>query len=91
MDVRTANLSVIRAITGSWDVAAAYLGMSRNSLHNRVYEVKGQRLSVDDSLALQSLSKTTYFAEAVAICIGAAVFFQLPDVGGIESDITDCP
>ena len=66
MGLRDAKLKMIAGVTGSWEVAAAYLGMTVNALRNRAYEVKGQVLTEDHCLALQALSGTTYYAEAIA-------------------------
>lgn len=77
MELRNSILKMIPAISGSWDVAAAYLGMSVSALRNRAYEVKGQMLSREHTMALQALSGTTYFAEAVAIASGGT-FVKLP-------------
>lgn len=85
MDVRSAVLKTISGITGKWVVAAAHLGMTENALKNRAYEAKGQSLTTDDALALQELSGTTYFAEAIAIASGGT-FVKLPDIGEIEND-----
>lgn len=62
---------------------AAALGMSRDSLENRVYERKNQSVSVHDSLQMQKISETTFFADAIAAESGG-VFIQLP-----ESEICD--
>lgn len=85
MDVRSAVLKMIAAIGGKWVVAAAHLGMTENSLKNRAYETKGQSLATDDALALQQLSGTTFFAEAIAAASGGT-FVKLPDIGAIEND-----
>jgi hypothetical protein len=85
MDVRSAVLKMIASVNGSWSVAAAYLGMTENSLRNRAYETKGQALSTYDKLSLQQLSGTTLFAEAVAAESGGT-FVKLPDIGDVEND-----
>ncbi|KQV78489.1 hypothetical protein ASD15_22005 [Massilia sp. Root351] len=85
MDVRKAVLKMIGTVNGSWTVAAAYLGMTENSLRNRAYETKGQALSTHDQLTLQELSGTTLFAEAIAVASGGT-FVKLPGVDEIEND-----
>lgn len=85
MGLRDAKLKMIAGITGSWEVAAAYLGMTVNALRNRAYEVKGQVLSEDHCLALQTLSGTTHYAEAIATASGG-VFVKLPDDLGCENE-----
>jgi hypothetical protein len=85
MDVRTAVTRMVNSIQGKWVVAAVQLGMTENSLRNRVYELKGQSLSTSDALALQEFSGTTCFAEAIATASGGT-FVRLPDAGEIEND-----
>lgn len=77
MKIKKSYLGMIRAFPGGWDAIAAALGMSRNSLQNRIYELKGQRVTVDTALQLQAFSGTTLFAEAVAASSGGA-FIKLP-------------
>lgn len=84
MELREAKLKMISAIDGGWDVAAAYLGMTTNALRNRVYEVKEQKLSDENSLALQHLSKTTFYADAIAQASGGS-FVLLPTGGEFEN------
>jgi len=86
MGLRDAKLKMIAGITGSWEVAAAYLGMTVNALRNRAYEVKGQVLSEDHCLALQTLSGTTHYAEAIATASGG-VFVKLPDDLSCENEV----
>jgi hypothetical protein len=86
MELRRAKLAMIDAVTGGWDVAAAYLGLTVNALRNRVYEVKDQKLSDEKSLALQELSKTTHYAEAIARASGG-VFVRLPDIECENEDL----
>lgn len=85
MDVRSAILNLINAIPGKWVVAAAHLGMTENSLRNRAYETKGQSLSTDHALALQQLTGSTDFAEAIAAASGGT-FVKLPEAGEIENE-----
>ena len=57
---------------------AGALGMSRDALENRVYERKGQGVTVETALQVQAFSQTTHFAEAVATGSGGT-FLKLPD------------
>jgi len=59
---------------------AAALGISSASLQNRVYEVKGQVVPTEMALAMQALSGTTYFADAIARRSGG-VYVGLPALG----------
>mgnify|MGYP001627230051 CR=1 FL=1 len=77
MKIRKSYLAMIRAFPGGWDAIAAALGMSRCALENRVYERKGQGVTVDTAMQLQAFSGTTLFAEAVAASSGGT-FVKLP-------------
>ncbi len=78
MKIKKSYLGMIKAFPGGWDAIAAAVGMSRNGLENRVYERKGQGVTVDTALQLQAFSGTTLFAEAVAASSGGA-FVKLPE------------
>lgn len=78
MELRDAKLQLIATVPGGWEVAAAYLGMTVNALRNRAYEVKGQALTENHSLALQQLCDKTFYAEAIATASGGT-FVKLPD------------
>ncbi|MET3135286.1 hypothetical protein AAKU55_005594 [Oxalobacteraceae bacterium GrIS 1.11] len=86
MELRSAILKIIGAINGSWDVASAYVGLTPAALRNRAYEVKGQALSTEHSLALQALSQTTYFAEAIAAASGGT-FVKLPTDLSLDNEL----
>lgn len=64
---------------GGYATSAAMLGMTKAGLENRLYEVKGQRLSIDDAMLLQRLTERTDFAEAVAAESGG-VFVPVPEM-----------
>ena len=83
--MRKTYLSMIKATPGGWDVMCAALGMSRQGLENRVYERKGQTVSVNLALQMQAVSQTTLFAEAVALA-GDGVFMRLPKSDAVGND-----
>lgn len=85
MGIRNAVLKIIGSISGTWPVAAAYLGMSEAVLRSRVYENKGWQLSTRDALSLQQMSGTTLFAEAIAAESGGT-FVKLPSAEEVEND-----
>lgn len=85
MDIRKAHTEMIKAYDGGWEVMAAALGMSKDALENRVYERKGQSVSVHTSLQMQKFSKTTFFAEAISAESGG-VFIKLPDFNACDHD-----
>jgi hypothetical protein len=76
---------MIRAYQGGWDAMCGALAMSRDALENRIYEKKGQGLLVETAMQMQSISETTYFAQAVAIESGGT-FVKLPDMGHIDNE-----
>ena len=78
MNIRQSYLSMMKAFPGGWDAMAGALGMSRDALENRVYERKGQGVTVETALQVQAFSQTTHFAEAVATASGGT-FLKLPD------------
>jgi len=75
VNIRKAILGMIRAI--GWDAMCDILTMTRHQLENRLYERRGQGISVDLALEMQAASGTTLFAQAVAVASGGA-FVQLP-------------
>lgn len=85
MNLRKAVIRMVSAVNGGWTVAAAHLGMTENALRNRIYETRGQTLSTNDKLALQELSSTKYFAEAIAAASGGT-FTRLPEIGKLETE-----
>lgn len=78
MDIRHSYLGMIKAMSGGWGAMCGALAMTRDALENRIYERKGQGLLVETALAMQSMSGTTLFAEAVATA-SAGVFVRLPE------------
>ncbi|AWK14112.1 YmfL family putative regulatory protein [Candidatus Fukatsuia symbiotica] len=67
MDKRALINRMCEHIEGGRSVAAAYLGVSEAKFNNRLYESKGCRFfSVDELLALQTLSQSTLVAEYFA-------------------------
>lgn len=83
MDIRTCYLGMIKAMEGGWGAMTGALAMSRDALENRIYERKGQGLQVETALMMQSFSRTTLFAEAVATASGGT-FVKLP--GDLDFD-----
>lgn len=79
MELRNAAQEMAKGCDGGWTTMASSLGMSLAALENRVYERKGQEMSVHEFLQMQAFSGKTSFAEAVARLSGG-VFLKLPDV-----------
>jgi len=80
--MRSVYVAMIKATPGSWEVMAAALGMTRQALENRIYERKGQTVSVDLAQQMQVVSGTTLWAEAVAMQAGGC-FVQMPKCGTV--------
>lgn len=84
--LRQAMLDMIKSLPGSWQAAFQGLGLkSQAALENRVYERQGQSMRTSLCLALQSLSKSTRYAEAIAQLSGG-VFIRLPQMTEVGSD-----
>ncbi len=85
MNVRHANLKMIKSFPGGKDALAVAMGMTIHAFDNRLYNRKGQDFTADEELQIQSFSGTTFFADAVASLSGG-VFVELPDVSDIGND-----
>lgn len=85
MELKNAYQKMCTAKEGGWSSMANYLGMTHDSLENRVYERKGQAISIHDALQMQKTTNTTYFAEAIANLSGG-VFINLPETGELDHD-----
>ena len=85
MAARKYYLNMIGAFPGGWEAMAGALGMSVSSLENRIYERKGQCVSVHLAKQMQAFSGTTLFAEAIAQESGG-VFIKLPDRNDVGND-----
>lgn len=78
-------LGMIRAFPGGWDAMAGAMGLSKDALENRIYERKGQTLTVHQAEQMQAFSATTLFAEGVARDAGG-VFIKLPVIKDAGND-----
>ena len=81
MSIHKATLGMIRAI--GWDAMCDSLTMTRQQLENRLYERRGQGITVDLALEMQAASGTALFAQAVAVASGGS-FVKLP--AGMDGD-----
>lgn len=82
MAARKFYLEMIRAYPGGWEAMAAALGMSKDALENRLYERKGQQITVQTAMQMQAFSGTSFFAEAVAHESGG-IFIPIQSFDGI--------
>lgn len=83
MNERQTYLSMIRQMPGGMEAMSAALGLSRSALENRIYERRGQAVSVDQALQMAHFVQSTAFAQFVAEQSGG-VFISLP-----EGDVDD--
>lgn len=84
-DLHSALLATIRAYPGGQPAMAEALGYkSLAALRNRLYEIKGQQISLTEAVDMMHLSKTSILAETIAELAGG-VFVPLPDTDEIEN------
>jgi len=76
--IRKSYVKMARDFPGGLVALAAAMGRTEAATRNRIYACKGQQMTVEDALVMQSLSGTTHFAEAVAAESGG-VFMALPE------------
>ena len=74
-----------RAFPGGISAMAPAIGRTEDALDNRIYERKSQCMTVNDAMAMQKTSDTTYFAEAVAAKSGGT-FVKLPEIGKVSNE-----
>ncbi|MEA9444176.1 YmfL family putative regulatory protein [Candidatus Fukatsuia symbiotica] len=85
MEKRELINQMCERIEGGRSVAAAYLGMPESKFNNRLYESKGCRFfSIDELLALQTLSQSTLVAEYFAERSDALVV-PIPSAGDVDA------
>lgn len=85
MNQRQALLGMIKAFPGGWDSMSAAMGMTRDALENRVYERRGQSVSLDLAVQMQKTSGTTLLAQAIATDAGG-VFYKLVEPGSVDRE-----
>ena len=82
MENNTINQALRRMASspnGGHATTAAMLGLTKTTLENRLYEIKGQQISIDQAMLMQRMTERTDFAEAVAQESGG-VFVKLPEI-----------
>ncbi len=85
MNNRQALLDLIRKYPGGWDAMAAAVGMSRDALENRIYERKGQQISLHVATQMESFSDCDALVSAHAAARGG-VFMKLPAPGDMGNE-----
>lgn len=78
MDRNTALKHIAEHFPGCHAACAAVLGLSISGFHNRLYEIKGQRISTDEAIALSKASGSDDWVQAVCTEHGG-VFVRVQD------------
>ena len=86
ISIKNAIKAMCQSVAGGYATMASMLGITKSALENRIYEVKGQRVSIEEAMMMQRLTGSTAFAEAVAHESGG-VFVALPEAEYAEEDI----
>lgn len=86
MEFKSAYQKMITSVSGGWGAMAGALGMTITALENKVYEKKGETVSVHLARQIEDISGTTLFAEAAAKAAGGT-FIKLPSPDQIDGDL----
>lgn len=78
--MRATYVAMCRAFPGGMSAIAPAMGYTYEALRNRIYEKKGQSISVDDALLMQEFSGTKHFANQVASLSGGVFLEVIPVV-----------
>lgn len=81
--IRKTYIDMCRAFPGGMSSMAAALGYTFDALKNRIYEKKGQTISVADALLMQEFSGTKLLADAIARRSGG-VFLEVIPQGALD-------
>lgn len=88
MDRTTALKKLVSDFPGGQAACAATLGITFAGLRNRLYEIKGQRINIDEAVALSAASGSDVWIQAVCAELGG-VFVPLPQGDADRGDILD--
>ena len=90
--INTAIRDMAKSVVGGHATMATMLSLnSKTALENRIYQVRGQSISIDEAMLMQRFTERTDFAQAVAHESGG-VFIPLPPIDAAAltgEDITD--
>ncbi|MDK4710811.1 YmfL family putative regulatory protein [Kingella negevensis] len=89
--IQLALREMAKSPNGGHATTAAMLGLTLSALENRLYQIKGQALSIEQAMIMQRMTERTNFAEAVARESGG-VFVKLPELDAaalLGLDITE--
>lgn len=90
--INQALREMAKSPNGGHVTTAAMMGLTKTTLENRLYEIKGQQISIEQAMLMQRMTDRTDFAEAVAQESGG-VFVLLPELDAaalMGEDIIDC-
>lgn len=90
--INQALRQMAKSPNGGHATTAVMMGLTESALENRLYEIKGQQISIEQAMLMQRMTERTDFAEAVAQESGG-VFVLLPELDTaalLGEDITDC-
>lgn len=76
--LRSTYVAMCRSFPGGTAAMAAAMGYTVDALRNRIYEKKGQSLSVEDALLMQEFSGTKHFANEIARQSGGVFLEVIP-------------
>lgn len=76
--LRSTYVAMCRSFPGGTAAMATAMGYTVDALRNRIYEKKGQSVSVEDALLMQEFSGTKHFANEVARQSGGVFLEVIP-------------
>lgn len=76
--MRATYIAMCKAFPGGFTAIASAVGYTYDALKNRIYEKKGQSISVEDALLMQDFSGTKHFANEVARQSGGVFLEVIP-------------
>ena len=76
--MRSVYIRMCRAFPGGTEAMAAAMGLTIDALKNRIYERKGQRVSVEEAMLMQEFSGTKFFADSVTRQSGGVFLEVIP-------------
>lgn len=77
--MRATYIAMCKAFPGGFAAMASAMGYTYDALKNRIYEKKGQSISVEDALLMQDFSGTKHFANEIARQSGGVFLEVIPE------------
>lgn len=85
--MRATYIAMCKAFPGGFAAMASAMGYTYDALKNRIYEKKGQSVSVEDALLMQEFSGTKHFANAIARESGGVFLEVIPSMISDRSEL----